>query len=194
MERLADSTATLIRNSVPSTTTTATTSATTTYATSSSSLSSSSIFTNYPLISAVLAFALAQSFKLVTSWYKERRWDLKRLVGSGGMPSSHSATVTALAVGVGLQEGFGGSLFATALILACVVMYDATGVRLHAGRQAEVLNQIVCELPAEHPLSESRPLRELLGHTPPQVVAGGILGIVTATMVNLIFGSPSSQS
>lgn len=188
-----DSTVRLIRNSVPSTTTTAaTTSATTSLATSSSY--SSSIFTNYPLISAVLAFALAQSFKLFTSWYKERRWDLKRLVGSGGMPSSHSATVTALAIGVGLQEGFGESLFATALILACVVMYDATGVRLHAGRQAEVLNQILCELPAEHPLSESRPLRELLGHTPPQVVAGGLLGIVTATIINLIFGSSSSQS
>ncbi|KAG5521911.1 hypothetical protein RHGRI_034211 [Rhododendron griersonianum] len=102
-------------------------------------------------------------------WYKERHWDLKKLIGSGGMPSSHSATVTALAVAVGFQDGFGGSLFATALTLACVVMYDAFGVRLHAGRQAEVLNQIVYELPAEHPLAERGPLRELLGHTPPQV-------------------------
>ncbi|KAK5838914.1 hypothetical protein PVK06_007660 [Gossypium arboreum] len=100
--------------------------------------------------------------------YKEKQWDLKQLVGSGGMPSSHSSTVTALATAIGFQEGFGGALFATALILACIVMYDATGVRLHAGRQAEVLNQIVYELPAEHPLAESRPLRELLGHTPPQ--------------------------
>ncbi|KAF2292855.1 hypothetical protein GH714_029393 [Hevea brasiliensis] len=105
---------------------------------------------------------------------------------SGGMPSSHSATVTALAMAIGFQEGFGGSLFATALILACVVMYDASGVRLQAGRQAEVLNQIVYELPAEHPLAESRPLRELLGHTPPQVIAGGLLGIVTAVVGHLI--------
>ncbi|WZZ04065.1 hypothetical protein YC2023_089986 [Brassica napus] len=155
-----------------------------------------SIFTNYPLISAFTAFAIAQFIKLFTSWYRERRWDLKQLLGSGGMPSSHSATVTALAVAIGLQEGFGGSHFAIALILASVVMYDATGVRLHAGRQAEVLNQIVFELPAEHPLAESRPLRELLGHTPPQsscfssdsvfnllgdqVIAGGMLGTVTA--------------
>ncbi|KAL0357795.1 UNVERIFIED_CONTAM: ATP-dependent DNA helicase Q-like 5 [Sesamum calycinum] len=125
--------------------------------------------------------------------YKENHWDLKQLTGSGGMPSSHSATVTALAVAVGLQEGFGGSLFATALILACVVMYDATGVRLHAGRQAEVLNQILFELPAEHPLAESRPLRELLGHTPTQVVVGALLGLITATIIKLI-GGPNVQA
>ncbi|KAL4279615.1 hypothetical protein GQ457_03G009850 [Hibiscus cannabinus] len=143
-------------------------------------MSSPCFLTNYPLICAFISFAIAQSIKFFTSWYKEKRWDIKQLVGSGGMPSSHSSTVMALATAIGLQEGFGGSLFATALILACVVMYDATGVRLHAGRQAEVLNQIVYELPAEHPLAESRPLRELLGHTPPQVFAGGVLGIVTS--------------
>ncbi|CAK9325625.1 unnamed protein product [Citrullus colocynthis] len=147
---------------------------------------SSTIFTNYPLISALLAFAIAQSIKFFTSWYKERRWDFKKLVGSGGMPSSHSSTVSALAIAIGLQEGFGASVFAVALILACVVMYDATGVRLQAGRQAEVLNQIVYELPAEHPLAESRPLRELLGHTPPQVIAGGLLGIVTSSLGHLM--------
>ncbi|XP_022151980.1 uncharacterized protein LOC111019810 [Momordica charantia] len=147
---------------------------------------SSTMFTNYPLISALLAFAIAQFIKFFTSWYKERRWDFKKLVGSGGMPSSHSATVSALAVAIGLQEGFGGSIFSVALILACVVMYDATGVRLQAGRQAEVLNQIVYELPAEHPLAESRPLRELLGHTPPQVIAGGLLGIVTSSVGQLV--------
>ncbi|CAN1295276.1 Uncharacterized membrane protein YuiD [Linum perenne] len=102
------------------------------------------------------------------------------------MPSSHSSTVCALAMSIGFQEGFGGSLFASALILACIVMYDATGVRLHAGRQAEVLNQIVYELPAEHPLAESIPLRELLGHTPAQVIAGSLLGVVAAIIGHLI--------
>jgi acid phosphatase family membrane protein YuiD len=97
------------------------------------------------------------------------------------MPSSHSATVTALAVAIGFQDGFSCSLFATAAIFASVVMYDASGIRLHAGKQAEVLNQIVCELPSEHPLSETRPLRELLGHTPTQVVAGALLGCAIAT-------------
>ncbi|XP_011041553.1 PREDICTED: uncharacterized protein LOC105137493 [Populus euphratica] len=173
----------------------ATGSSTTTIQNSGASLSSSdSILTNYPLISAFLAFAIAQSIKFFTSWYKERRWDLKQLVGSGGMPSSHSATVAALAMAVGFQEGFGGSLFSIALILACVVMYDATGVRLQAGRQAEVLNQILYELPAEHPLSESRPLRELLGHTPPQVIAGGLLGLVTAVLGHLITILTASRS
>ncbi|KAJ4802485.1 Acid phosphatase/vanadium-dependent haloperoxidase-related protein [Rhynchospora pubera] len=78
------------------------------------------------------------------------------------MPSSHSATVTTLAAGVGIIEGFGSSNFS-------IVMYDAFGIRLHAGKQAEVLNQIVYELPEEHPLFDSKPLRELLGHTVPQV-------------------------
>nr|GEV20879.1 pyruvate dehydrogenase (acetyl-transferring) kinase, mitochondrial [Tanacetum cinerariifolium] len=88
--------------------------------------------------------------------YKEHRWDIERLIGSGGIPPSHFVTVTALAIVVGLHDGLGGSTFATALILACIVMYDATEVRLHVGRQAEVMNQIVFELPAEHPLAESR--------------------------------------
>ncbi|KAK4795655.1 hypothetical protein SAY86_027981 [Trapa natans] len=100
--------------------------------------------------------------------YKERRWDSRKMLGSGGMPSSHSATVMALAVSIALQEGVGGSSFAIAIVLACIVMYDATGVRLHAGRQAELLNQIVCELPPEHPVSSIKPLRNSLGHTPVQ--------------------------
>ncbi|XAR48155.1 hypothetical protein NMG60_11030885 [Bertholletia excelsa] len=152
------------------------------------SSSSLSVFTNYPLICALVAFAIAQLIKFFSTWYKERRWDPKQLIGSGGMPSSHSATVTALAAGIGFRDGFGGSQFATAAILACIVMYDAFGVRLQAGRQAEVLNQIVYELPAEHPLAESRPLRELLGHTPPQVIAGAFLGLAAATIGHFIAG------
>ncbi|KAJ3675444.1 hypothetical protein LUZ60_004486 [Juncus effusus] len=145
-----------------------------------------SILRNYPLIAAVIAFAIAQSIKFFTNWYKEKKWDARQLIASGGMPSSHSATVTALAVTVGIQEGFGSSLFAIALVLACVVMYDAFGIRLHAGKQAAVLNQIVFELPEGHRLSETKPLREILGHTFAQVVAGSILGIVTGICVSLI--------
>ncbi|XP_061360786.1 uncharacterized protein LOC133304744 [Gastrolobium bilobum] len=153
---------------------------------SSTSSSSSSIFANYPLISAVVAFAVAQSIKFFTTGFKDKRWDPNQLIGSGGMPSSHSSTVTALATAIGFHYGFGGPPFAIATILACIVMYDAIGLRLQAGRQAEVLNQIVCQLPAEHPLAASRPLRELLGHTPPQVMAGGLLGLVIAAIGYLI--------
>ncbi|XP_031286607.1 uncharacterized protein LOC116145296 isoform X1 [Pistacia vera] len=136
------------------------------------SLQPSIIPSNVPLLSAFLAFSLAQFLKLFTTWYKEKRWDPRRLVRSGGMPSSHSATVSALAVAIGFQEGSGGSAFAVAVVLAFIVMFDASGVRLHAGRQAELLNQIVCELPPEHPVSSVRPLRDSLGHTPVQVDLG----------------------
>ncbi|KAG6481898.1 uncharacterized membrane protein YuiD-like [Zingiber officinale] len=138
------------------------------------------------LVSAVLAFAIAQSAKIFTTWYNERRWDPKRIIGSGGMPSSHSATVVALAVAIGIHDGWGSSAFATATILAAVVICDASGVRLHAGKQAEVLNQLLYELPEGHPLYDSRPLRELLGHTPLQVAAGAVLGCVVAVVAQLV--------
>eukprot|EP00271_Cylindrocystis_brebissonii_P013116 TRINITY_DN32712_c0_g1_i1.p1 TRINITY_DN32712_c0_g1~~TRINITY_DN32712_c0_g1_i1.p1 ORF type:complete len:185 (+),score=28.08 TRINITY_DN32712_c0_g1_i1:455-1009(+) len=144
------------------------------------------LLSNHPLIAAVFACFVAQALKVVTTWWKEKRWDPKRILQSGGMPSSHSSTVMALAVSVGLREGPGSSLFATCLVLASVVMYDASGVRLQAGRQAEVLNQIVYELPPEHPLADSRPLREPIGHTPPQVAAGALLGCVVAYLLFLV--------
>ncbi|KAH7332452.1 hypothetical protein KP509_20G088100 [Ceratopteris richardii] len=102
------------------------------------------------------------------------------------MPSSHSATVMGLAAAIGIKDGPGGSPFAIAVVLASVVMYDASGVRLQAGYQAKVLNQIVIDLPPEHPLSESTPLGELLGHTPLQVLAGGILGCIVASSLHVI--------
>ncbi|XP_058219246.1 uncharacterized protein LOC131329859 isoform X3 [Rhododendron vialii] len=127
--------------------------------------------------------SVSQAFHHLMCRVKEKRWDSRRMVSSGGMPSSHSATVTALAAAVGFQEGTGGSAFAIAVVLACVVMYDASGVRLHAGRQAELLNQIVCELPPEHPVSSVKPLRDSLGHTPLQVVAGALLGCIVAFLM-----------
>ncbi|GAB2215044.1 hypothetical protein Droror1_Dr00019418 [Drosera rotundifolia] len=155
-------------------------------AAAASSLSPPSILpSNFPLLSAFVAFSLAQFLKVFTTWFKEKRWDSKKMLSSGGMPSSHSATVTALAVAIGLQEGTGGPAFAIAVVLASVVMYDATGVRLHAGRQAELLNQIVCELPPEHPLSSVRPLRDSLGHTPVQVLAGAVLGFFISSLMRI---------
>ncbi|XP_057955866.1 uncharacterized protein LOC131149440 [Malania oleifera] len=151
--------------------------------TTSASSSPSLLPANLPFLSAFLACALAQFLKIFTTWYKEKRWDSKRMLDSGGMPSSHSATVTALAMAIGLQDGTGASSFAIAVVLACVVMYDASGVRLHAGRQAELLNQIVIELPPEHPLSSARPLRDSLGHTPLQVIVGAVLGCIVAFLM-----------
>ncbi|XP_051133586.1 uncharacterized protein LOC127253181 [Andrographis paniculata] len=138
---------------------------------------------NLPLVSALLACAIAQFLKPFTTWLKDKKWDSRRMLSSGGMPSSHSATVTALATTIGLQEGTGSSAFSIAVVLACVVMYDATGIRLHAGRQAELLNQIVCELPPEHPVANVRPLRDSLGHTPLQVAAGALLGCLVAILL-----------
>ena len=94
------------------------------------------------------------------------------------MPSSHTALVVGLTTSVGLKESLDSSIFAMCLVFSLVVMYDATGVRMHAGRQAEVLNQMIMELPATHPASESRPLRNSLGHTPPEVGVGAIVGLV----------------
>ncbi|KAH6778540.1 Acid phosphatase/vanadium-dependent haloperoxidase-related protein [Perilla frutescens var. frutescens] len=138
---------------------------------------------NLPLLSALLACAVAQFLKPFITWLKDDKFDSRRMLGSGGMPSSHSATVMALATAIGLQEGAGGSSFAISAVLACVVMYDATGIRLHAGRQAELLNQIVCELPPEHPVANVRPLRDSLGHTPLQVIAGALLGCLVAILL-----------
>ncbi|XP_031117514.1 uncharacterized protein LOC116021050 isoform X1 [Ipomoea triloba] len=138
---------------------------------------------NLTLVTALLSCALAQFLKFFTAWFKEKRWDSGKMLSSGGMPSSHSATVSALAAVIGFQDGAGGSAFAIAVVLACIVMYDATGVRHHAGRQAELLNQIVCELPPEHPVSSIRPLRDSLGHTPIQVLAGALLGCVVAYLM-----------
>ncbi|KAH6764387.1 Acid phosphatase/vanadium-dependent haloperoxidase-related protein [Perilla frutescens var. hirtella] len=149
------------------------------------SLRSSVAPANLSLISALLACAIAQFLKPFFTWLKDKKWDSKKMVSSGGMPSSHSATVTALATAIGLEEGVGGAAFGIAVVLACVVMYDATGVRLHAGRQAELLNQIVCELPPEHPvaIANVRPLRDSLGHTPLQVAAGALLGCIVALLL-----------
>ncbi|KAI3950839.1 hypothetical protein MKW92_037943 [Papaver armeniacum] len=100
-------------------------------------------FGNLPILSALLAGFLAQFLKIFTTWYKEKRWTSKKLFDSGGMPSSHSAAVTALATAIGFQDGIGGwiggSLFPLAVVFAAVVMYDTSGVGLHAGMQAEVI-------------------------------------------------------
>lgn len=135
--------------------------------------------TNPTFISGLLAWFLAQSIKVVLNFFVERKWDLRILCASGGMPSSHSALCTALTTSVAFCHGVADSLFPVCLGFSLIVMYDAIGVRRHAGMQAEVLNKIIEDLFQGHPISE-RKLKELLGHSPLQVVAGALLGIIVA--------------
>lgn len=128
------------------------------------------------IIPAVLAWAIAQVTKVFLVSMRQRRLNLRVLAETGGMPSSHSAIVTGLTTAVGRLNGVDSAPFAVALILSVVVMYDATGVRRAAGRQAAVLNRLVEDLVAQRGVREVR-LRELLGHTPVEVLVGACLGI-----------------
>jgi uncharacterized protein len=130
---------------------------------------------NPPLLRAVFAMLTAQTFKFATTLIIRRRIDFRRLVGTGGMPSSHSASVTALSVAVGIEQGWNSTVFGVAAFLSLVVMYDATGIRRAAGRQAQILNKMLEELKDYHKLQGER-LKELLGHTPLEVLVGAAYG------------------
>ncbi|GIL82202.1 hypothetical protein Vretimale_7146 [Volvox reticuliferus] len=114
------------------------------------------LFLNGALISAMVAFFIAQLSKVFTHYYHEQAWDWTRLISSGGMPSSHTALIVALTTAIAIENGTNSSLFAMCLVIALIVMYDATGVRLHAGRQATVLNIIIAEMPPDHPVQVQR--------------------------------------
>lgn len=130
---------------------------------------------NKILVTAVTAWATAQMLKLFTNFYKEKKMNVERLVGAGGMPSSHSALVVSLTAAIGFNSGWDSPLFALACVLSGIVMYDAAGVRRAAGKQAKVLNRLINEYRAYHTVREGR-LKELLGHTPVEVSAGALLG------------------
>ncbi|MEO3704670.1 divergent PAP2 family protein [Trichormus azollae] len=135
------------------------------------------IFNNRVLLVALVACFVAQGFKLIVEVIKHRKIDMRVLVTTGGMPSAHSALVTALAAGVGQTLGWASPDFAVAVIFAIIVMYDAAGVRQAAGKQARILNQMIDELFHEKPEFSQDRLKELLGHTPVQVIAGSALGM-----------------
>lgn len=144
------------------------------------------VFFNTPLLAALAAMLLAQILKVILVFATERRWAFDRLLETGGMPSSHSAAVSALAVSVGSLYGWGTPYFAIAAVFGSIVMYDATGIRRAAGMQAELINDLVNEL--AHLLDEGfRPqaLKTLLGHTYPQVVIGALLGILTGAIASI---------
>ena len=135
------------------------------------------LFSNRVLVAALSWWAIAQLIKVPINYAVHRRIDLRLWVSSGGMPSSHAALVCAMATAVALKDGLSSPLFAICVALAMVVMYDATGVRQAAGKQAAILNQIIDELFQGHPISDLR-LKELLGHTRIQVIAGALMGIL----------------
>ena len=124
-----------------------------------------------------IIWLLIQTYKLISDLITTRQFNFKRILGAGGMPSSHSAVVTSLATMVGKSEGLNSPMFGIATIFAFVVMYDAAGVRRAAGKQARLLNKIV-ETPGLSGLEVSERLVEVLGHTPLQVVVGAVIGVV----------------
>ena len=138
---------------------------------------------NITIWSGFAAWMLAQFIKLFLYIRRTGRFDPAFLLRLGGMPSSHSATVTAVALSVGLRAGFDSTLFALALTFAAIVMIDAQSVRRAAGQQARLLNQIVDELFREHHFSQQK-LAELLGHTRLEVFLGLLLGIFTTLLIH----------
>ena len=137
---------------------------------------------NPPLALAFLAMLTVQGFKFIRSIFRWRRPDFTRLIGTGGMPSAHSASVTALSVGVGLSEGWSAPIFAVAAFFSIITMYDATGIRQAAGKQARMLNRLVEDLHEHHKITPER-LAELLGHTPLEVLVGALYGAVLAFLL-----------
>jgi uncharacterized protein len=129
------------------------------------------------LIPPLVAWAIAQAAKVTLYSIRQRRLNLRVLAETGGMPSSHSAIVMGLTAAVGRYAGLTSAAFAIALIFTFVVMYDAAGLRRAAGRQAEVLNRLVEDLVHMRGVQEAR-LRELLGHTPMEVLVGAVIGLV----------------
>lgn len=145
------------------------------------------LLSNTALWAAFVATVAAQALKVVLVLLTERRWALDRLLETGGMPSSHTAAVAALAVSFGISEGWASPYFALAAVFGSIVMYDATGIRRAAGMQAELINELVDEL--GHLFNDGfqpQALKTLLGHTYPQVAVGLILGLGVGTLFTLV--------
>lgn len=145
------------------------------------------LLTNFPLWAAIAAIFFAQFVKVPIQYIASRKLDWSLLTSTGGMPSSHSAAVTALSTGVALEAGLDSTVFSVSAIFAIITMFDATGVRRQAGEQAIVLNQLVTDFnrfmeeakhwPTKPEQEKRKELKELLGHKPIEVFFGGLTGI-----------------
>ena len=134
---------------------------------------------NQIFLTVLLAWLSAQTIKVAIGVIREKRFNFRWFVGTGGMPSSHAATVSALATAVGLELGFSSPFFAIAFFFAFIIMFDAQGVRRQSGQQAEILNKIIEDIYLQKGVKQER-LMELLGHTPIQVFIGAALGVIVA--------------
>ncbi len=134
------------------------------------------------LLAPLVAWAIAQAAKVILTSMRQRRLNLRVLAETGGMPSSHAAIVMGLTTAIGKHDGVSTAAFAIALIFSFVVMYDAAGLRRAAGRQAAILNRLVEDLVHMRGMQEQR-LRELLGHTPVEVLVGAVLGVVVGLIL-----------
>ncbi len=144
-----------------------------------------SVLKNYPLMSALLSMMLAQALKIPYYYFIDRKIDWHHMFESGGMPSSHSAMAMALAVSVGLTDGWTASTFAISVAFASIVMYDAMGVRRATGKQSLLLNRLLEDMYKTGRIA-SEPLHEYTGHTPAEVLGGLVLGFAIALL--LYFG------
>ncbi|AZV50232.1 hypothetical protein BJH90_02085 [Bacillus halotolerans] len=155
------------------------------------------LFMNFPLLSSLAAIIFAQVIKVPIQFIVSRKLDWSLVTSTGGMPSSHSAAVTALSTGVALEHGLGSSLFAVSAIFAVITMFDATGVRRHAGEQATVINKLVIDFnrfvneakdfPKAEEKEKQKKLKELLGHQPIEVFFGGLTGILLTLALAYFF-------
>ncbi|MCU0641494.1 MAG: divergent PAP2 family protein [Candidatus Margulisbacteria bacterium] len=137
------------------------------------------LLNNFTFVAVVISWFLAQSIKVGIYWITEGKFNLWHFFEAGGMPSAHSASVTALTLGVGLTQGWSSPFFTTSLVFALIVMYDATGVRRAAGKQAEMLNKIIDDIYANGKVRLEK-LKEILGHDPIEVFCGaGLASVIT---------------
>ena len=141
------------------------------------------ILSNRIIQAAALARAIAQGLKVVLTFAISKKFDSTRIFGSGGMPSSHSAMTCAMLMMIGFREGFASSVFALAFCFSGVVMYDAAGVRRSTGKNAAVINRLLERLASDGLVFDEEHLKELVGHTPLQVMAGALLGILVGTLM-----------
>ena len=145
------------------------------------------ILQNHVLLTGLIGWILAQALKIPIDLFRSRKWNWALFFAAGGMPSSHSALMVGATVGVGLHVGFNSAEFALAIAMTMIVIYDAAGVRREAGRHAEKINILINELLAGHPISDKE-LREVLGHTPMEVVGGVFLGLVVGILYWMYIG------